>query len=85
MMETISRGKGRVDIARPNLTKNVTGDIVEIDNATSLPVSALNNFTKYVSVLRTDSFFDLVYPGEEQKMCIRDRANTLLQSRLMAI
>ena len=66
MMETISRGKGRVDIARPNLTKNVTGYIVEIDNATSLPVSALNNFTKYVSVLRKDSFFDLVYPGEEQ-------------------
>lgn len=66
MMETISRGEGRVDIERPNLTKNVTGYIVEIDNATSLPVSALNNFTKYASVLRKDSFFDLVYPGEEQ-------------------
>ena len=26
----------------------------------------MNYFTKYVSVLRKDSFFDLVYPGEEQ-------------------
>mgnify|MGYP002248154510 FL=1 len=72
MMETISRGKGRVDIARPNLTKNVTGYIVEIDNATSLPVSALNNFTKYVSVLRKDSFLILF---------IREKSRLHLQSR----
>ena len=65
MMETVSRGEGRVNIEKPNLTKNVTGYIIEIDNATTRPVSSLNNFTKYVSVLRKDSFFDLVYPGEE--------------------
>lgn len=66
MMETVSRGKGRVDIERPNTTKNVTGYIIEIDNGTSLPLTALDNFTKYASVLRKDSYLDLVYPGEEQ-------------------
>ena len=66
LMETVSRGKGRIDVEKPNKMKNVTGYIVEIDNATSLPLTALDNFTKYTSILRKDSFFDLVYPGKSQ-------------------
>ena len=66
MMETVSRGKGRIDIKKPNTMKNVTGYIVEIDNATTMPLTALDNFTKYTSILRKDSFFDLVYPGMNQ-------------------
>lgn len=32
MMETVSTGKGRIEIEKPNNTRNVTGYIVELDN-----------------------------------------------------
>ncbi len=63
-METVSRGKGRIDIEKPNKTRNVTGYIIELDNDDSQPPSALDNFTKYASILRERAYFDIVYPGE---------------------
>lgn len=63
MMETISRGDGRIEVEKPNNTKNVTGYIVEIDNNTSIPSTYVNSFTKYTQILRKNSFFDIVYPG----------------------
>lgn len=64
MMETVTRGNGRADIEKPNNTRNVTGYIVELDNAATEPVTALDNFTKYTSVLKERAFFDIVYPGK---------------------
>lgn len=63
-METVSRGNGRIDIKKPNKTRNVTGYIIELNNNDDLPPTALNNFTKYASVLRERAYFDIVYPGE---------------------
>ncbi|MEG2454929.1 MAG: CotH kinase family protein [Oscillospiraceae bacterium] len=64
-METVSRGKGRVDIEKPNYTKNVTGYILELDNAPIVPDSSPQNFTKYTGVLRDSAFFNIDYPNEE--------------------
>lgn len=66
LMETVSRGKGRIDIEKPQKTKNITGYIVELDNNTVLPPDALHNFTKYTSVLRKNAFFSVDYPGALQ-------------------
>ncbi|MEG0354950.1 MAG: CotH kinase family protein [Lachnospiraceae bacterium] len=60
--ETINRGKGRVDIEKPNQTKNVTGYIIELDNNKNRPITSPNNFTKYTGVLRKDAFFNITYP-----------------------
>ena len=38
----------------------------EVFNFTTAKQLSLIHISKYVSVLRKDSFFDLVYPGEEQ-------------------
>ena len=64
MMETVSRGKGRIDIEKPNKTRNITGYIIELDNDSVQPPTALDNFTKYASILRERAFFDIVYPGK---------------------
>lgn len=67
MMETVSRGKGRIDIEKPNTLRNVTGYIFELNNDSEMfPVTAMDNFTKYVSILRKSAFFDIVYPGKTQ-------------------
>jgi hypothetical protein len=64
MMETVSRGKGRVDISKPDSRgKNVTGYIIELENTPIIPVMALNNFTQYSSILRKNAFFNIEYPG----------------------
>lgn len=62
MMETVSRGQGRIEIEKPNYTKNVSGYIIELDNATSMPDTALTNFSKYVQILRKNAFFNIRYP-----------------------
>lgn len=63
MMETVSRGNGRIEVEKPNYTKNVSGYVIELDNKTTLPATALNNFTKYVQILRRNAFFNIRYPG----------------------
>lgn len=63
-METVSRGQGRINIEKPNKTRNVTGYIIELDNDDIQPPDALDNFTKYASILRDRAYFDIVYPGE---------------------
>ncbi|MEG2596855.1 MAG: CotH kinase family protein, partial [Oscillospiraceae bacterium] len=63
LMETISRGKGRVDIEKPNRVRNVTGYIIELDNQDTIPMTSPNNFTKYTGVLRKDAFFNIKYPS----------------------
>lgn len=65
MMETVTRGNGRADIAKPDNTRNVTGYVIELDNAAVEPVTALDNFTKYAAVLKERAFFDIVYPGNQ--------------------
>lgn len=64
MMETVTRGQGRADIEKPNKERNVTGYIVELDNAEAEPVTSLDNFTKYAGVLKERAFFDITYPGK---------------------
>lgn len=64
LMETVSRGKGRIDIEKPNKTRNVSGYIIELDNDDDQPYPALDNFTKYASILRDRAYFDVVYPGK---------------------
>ncbi|MEG2839698.1 MAG: CotH kinase family protein [Lachnospiraceae bacterium] len=64
LMETVNRGNGRIDIEKPNTTKNVTGYIIELDNNTKIPVTSPNNFTKYTGVLRKQAYFDITYPNE---------------------
>lgn len=67
LMETVSRGKGRIEIEKPNTLRNVTGYIFELNNDSEMvPVTAMDNFTKYVSILRKSAFFDIVYPGKTQ-------------------
>lgn len=66
LMETVSRGKGRADVETPQRAKNMTGYIIELDNNTIFPPEAMNNFTKYTSVLRYNAFFSIVYPGTLQ-------------------
>ena len=58
MMETISRGDGRIEVEKPNNTKNVTGYIVEIDNNTSIPSTYVNSFNE-------------VYPDTQEKFLFR--------------
>ena len=66
MMETVSTGKGRIEIEKPNKTRNVTGYIVELDNDTQPdPLSEAKNFTKYTQILRKNAFFDIRYPKNE--------------------
>lgn len=64
MMETVTRGNGRADIEKPNSTRNVTGYVVEINTSPIAPLTALDNFTKYTSVLKQKAYFDVVYPGK---------------------
>lgn len=66
MMETVSRGEGRIDVEKPNKTRNVSGYIVGLDTNTIMPETALENFTKYVSVLHERTYFDVIYPGRSQ-------------------
>ena len=61
-----------MDIDAPKLNENVTGYIVEIDNATSLPVSALNNLQNMYLYLEKISFLILF---------IREKSRLHLQSR----
>lgn len=63
MMETASRGNGRIDIEKPNKTRNVTGYIIELDNKRFISESGMYNFSKYTHVLRKNAFFDISYPG----------------------
>lgn len=66
MMETVSCGKGRIEIEEPNKTRNVTGYLVELDNDTQPdPLTQMNNFTKYTQILRKDALFDIRYPRKE--------------------
>ncbi|MEG0766057.1 MAG: CotH kinase family protein, partial [Pseudoflavonifractor sp.] len=62
-METVNRGKGRIHVEKPNLTRNVTGYIVEMDNGGMRPPTSPNNFTKYTGILRNTAFFDIAYPS----------------------
>lgn len=64
MMETVGRGKGRIDIQKPNKVRNVTGYIIGLENDADDPYTAMNNYSKYTSILRKTSYFDIVYPGE---------------------
>lgn len=66
MMETVTRGEGRADIEKPNKTKNVTGYIICLDTSTVPSDTALDNFTKYVSVLHDHTYFEVTYPGKSQ-------------------
>lgn len=66
MMETVSRGPGRIEIEKPNYMRNVSGYILELDNSASrTPDTMMSNFTKYTNILRKNSFFDIKYPGRE--------------------
>ncbi|MEG2678726.1 MAG: CotH kinase family protein [Oscillospiraceae bacterium] len=62
LMETVNRGKGRINVEKPNMTRNVTGYIIELDNGYMSPLTSPNNFTKYTGVLHDVAFFDIVYP-----------------------
>ena len=64
IMETVSRGKGRIDIQKPNKVRNVTGYIIGLENDDNDKFSAMDNYSKYTSILRKTSYFDIVYPGE---------------------
>lgn len=64
MMETVSRGEGRIDIEKPNKTRNVTGYIVGLDTSAVPKETALNNFIKYTSNLHDNTYFEVVYPGK---------------------
>lgn len=66
MMETINRGTGRIQIEKPNKTRNVTGYIVEMDNDTQPnEITKLNEFAKYSQILRKNAFFNVRYPRTE--------------------
>ena len=47
LMETVSRGKGRIDIRGPREETNTTGYIVQFDTDTEQQPNALDNFTSY--------------------------------------
>lgn len=67
MMETVSRGQGRIEIEKPNHIRNVTGYIIELDyDNRVIPCTAINNFTKYTQNLREHAFFDIRYPSEQE-------------------
>ena len=63
LMETVSRGTGRIQVEKPNYTKNVSGYIIELDNTVSMPDTAMVNFTKYAHILRENAYFNIRYPG----------------------
>lgn len=65
MMETVSRGEGRIEIEKPNRIRNVSGYIIELDNTSSVPDTGMDNFTKYSQKLRKNAFFNICYPGED--------------------
>lgn len=65
MMETVSQGKGRIEVEKPNHMRNVSGYIIELDNLSSMPETGMDNFTKYTQKIRKNSFFDICYPGEK--------------------
>ena len=56
LMETVSRGTGRIQVEKPNYTKNVSGYIIELDNTVSMPDTAMVNFTKYAHILRENAY-----------------------------
>ena len=65
MMETVSRGQGRIEIEKPNRMRNVSGYIVELDNMLLIPDTGMDNFSKYTQKLRKNAFMNMCYPGGE--------------------
>lgn len=67
LMETVSRGAGRIEIEKPNHIRNVTGYIIELDcDNSAIPSTAMDNFTKYTHKIREQAFFDICYPSEQE-------------------
>lgn len=67
MMETVSRGQGRIEIEKPQHIRNVTGYIIELDyDERAIPGTAMDNFTKYTQNIREHAFFDICYPSEQE-------------------
>lgn len=66
MMETVSRGHGRIGIEKPNHMRGVSGYIIELDNSpVRTPDTIMDNLTRYTGILHKNSFFDIRYPGGE--------------------
>ena len=67
LMETIDKGKGRIDISGPNDKTGITGYIVQFDrigeDQAASPM-ALDNFISYARILRPNAQVILEYPGE---------------------
>lgn len=66
LMETVSRGKGRIDIRGPREETNTTGYIVQFDTDTEQQPNALDNFTSYTCVLKKNAQLLVEYPGKSK-------------------
>ncbi len=63
LMETVSRGEGRVDIRGIQEEKGVTGYVVQFDTDTTPSVEPLQNFSNYAHILKEGAHILAEYPG----------------------